>query len=125
MSVPYAPNPTYAICILDGYVYAYNPVMSKNPPIRSVSRSATLAGNVFTDYGLIQSDRIIEQTWPLMEANVYWQLYAIVEAGGTVPFVDEWETLWPTTIAKSIDYSQTTAGGTCFTNVKLTLWLTQ
>lgn len=124
MSFPVAPSPTYGICQLDGYQYEYNPIESTNPLRRSISREETLNGNVFTDYGLIETDRIIVQSWPLMEAEVFWQLWAIMQIGGTVPFIDEWNTIYPCVAVQSLDYASTTTGGVCFVNVKLTLWIT-
>ena len=111
----------YGQCVLGGYTYAYNPdVVSKSPVVRAISETVTLNGVLYTDWGYIRQDRVIDQTWTHMEIPVYQSLYAIFVAGGTQSFVDEWGETF-TVLVAALDYANWVTGGQLVSGVQLKL----
>lgn len=114
----------YQKCTLNGWTFTINPPISTNPPKRSVTKTDTINGAVFTDWGEIVTDREIKFEFPLIDNEMYWQLEAFYQMGGPMPFIDEWGYQYTVIFEEDgLTYERMTPQGDCFVNVRVALFV--
>lgn len=90
------PAPNQTKCVLGGFTYPYNPVSQTNPTLITIVHTTTMQGGgdtIWTDPGNSNApyflpDQVVNQQFPLMDADFFNTLDTKVKAAAVITFVD-------------------------------------